>query len=73
MMMRWLKLLLSLIAVLGFMFTFPLLLQQLDAYEQIIQHSEELEIDNSSLFYSEEMWTSRAESRLKIQLGERRK
>ena len=69
-MVRWLRLLLSLIAVVGFMFTFPLLLKKFDAYEQLIQNSEELEIDNSSLFYSEEMWTSRAESQLKIQLGE---
>ena len=67
-MLRWLKLFLYLLILVGFMFTFPQLMKKIEAYNQIIETSEKMEIDNSSLFYSEEIWTFKAETKLKEQL-----
>ena len=71
-MKRWLKLLLSCVVVAGFMFVFPQIMEEVEMYERIIEKSEEMEIDNSSLFYSQEIWTLKAETELKAQLGEKK-
>ena len=69
-MRRWLKFIWYSALIAGFIFLFPKVINKVDVYEQIIENSEELEIDNSSLFYSEEMWTSKAERELKTRLGQ---
>ena len=47
----------------------PLVLNKSSSYENVIQKSEAMEIDNSALFYSEEALTSKAESELNERLS----
>lgn len=57
------------IALGGFIKVFPLLLSRIDTYEKVIENSENLGIDNSTLFYSEEPLTSKAEQELTNRLS----
>ncbi len=68
-MKNWLKLLICVAAIWVFVKITPLLLSRINAYQQVIQKSEILGIDNSALFYSEELLTSKAEQELKERLN----
>ena len=56
-------------AVWGFIRIAPSLLNKLKSYQDLVQKSEELGIDNSALFYSEEPLTSIAEQELSVKLN----
>jgi len=47
----------------------PIVLTKIPAYDELIQKSESMGIDNAALFYSEEALTSLAESELNERLG----
>jgi len=56
------------LAIWGFIKIFPMILGRISVYQAVIENSENLEIDNSALFYSEESHTSVAERDLKEKL-----
>lgn len=58
-----------LVAVWGFIKITPLLLENIKSYQEVIERSEELGIDNSTLFYSEEPLTYTSEQELKLRLN----
>lgn len=60
----WIKMILCFLAVGVFIKIFPLLSNRIDTYRMIIKNSEQLGIDNSALFYSEEPLTLKAEQEL---------
>ena len=60
----WIKMIVCFLAVGGFIKIFPLLSNRMDTYRMIMKNSEQLGIDNASLFYSEEPLTSKAEQEL---------
>ena len=68
-MRNWVKMILCLLIVWGFIRFAPLLLGKLKSYQNIVEKSEELGIDNSALFYSEEPLTSVAEQELAVKLS----
>lgn len=72
-MKAWIKLIVYLVIVAGSMVVMPWIAKQASTYREIIQRSEELEIDNATLFYSEERWTSRAEQLLNSRLKKQHK
>jgi len=55
------------LAIWGFIIIIPLFLGRFKSYSEVIKKSEDLGIDNSALFYSDEPLTSIAE----IELNER--
>ncbi len=63
-----LKLFLCVVAIWVFVKITPVLLSRITSYQQVIQKSEILGIDNSALFYSEELLTSKAEQELNERL-----
>lgn len=63
-MKAWLKLTLCLLAIWSFVVGFPLILNRISSYQEVIENSENLGIDNAALFYSEEPYTSVAENNL---------
>ena len=63
-MRNWIKMILCFLAVGGFIKIFPLLSNRIDTYRMIIKNSEQLGIDNSALFYTEEPLTLKAEQEL---------
>ena len=68
-MRSWLKMFACLVAVWGFIKIIPLILENINSYQEVIERSEELGIDNSTLFYSEEPLTFTAEQELKLRLN----
>jgi len=68
-MKSYLKMMLYLIIVAVFIKAFPLLLKHNHTYMEIKNNSEALEIDNSTLFYSEEPKTYIAEQELATRLN----
>jgi len=68
-MRAWFKMFICLVSIWGFIKIVPVVLNNLDSYKEVIEHSEELGIDNSTLFYSEEPLSSVAEQELKIRLN----
>ena len=63
-----LKLLFCVVAIWVFVKITPLLLSGINSYQQVIQKSKILGIDNSALFYTEELLTSKAEQELNERL-----
>lgn len=68
-MKKWLKLGYCLLLVIGFIYLSPKIFNRIPTYSQVIDNAEARGIDNSALFYSEEMLTSRAEEKLNEQLN----
>lgn len=68
-MKNWLKLGFCLLLILGFVYFAPKALSRIPAYSELIQNSEEMGIDNTALFYSEEALTSEAEKELNDKLS----
>ena len=68
-MRSWFKMLACLVAVWGFIKIIPLILENINSYKAVIERSEELGIDNSTLFYSEEPLSFTAEQELKHRLN----
>jgi hypothetical protein len=64
----WIKMILCFLAIWGFVKFSPLLLNKIESYQLVIKNSEQMGIDNATLFYSEEPLTSDAEQYLKQQL-----
>ncbi len=63
-MKAWLKLVFCLLAIWIFVEGFPLILSNISSYQEVIENSEIMGIDNAALFYSEEAYTSIAENKL---------
>lgn len=63
-MKAWLKLAFCLLAIWIFVVGFPLILNNISSYQELIENSENMGIDNAALFYSEEVHTSIAEKNL---------
>lgn len=63
-MKAWLKLVFCLLAIWIFVEGFPLILSNISSYQEVIENSENMGIDNAALFYSEEAYTSIAENKL---------
>jgi hypothetical protein len=63
-MRAWLKLICCFLAIGIFVKVLPLVLNSIKSYHLVVKNSEELGIDNSALFYSEEPLTSIAENEL---------
>jgi hypothetical protein len=65
----WFKLILCVLTIWGFVLGVPILLKDIRPYREVIKNSEAMEIDNSALFYSEEVLTSKAELELNERLS----
>ena len=63
-MKSWLKLICCFLAIGIFVKVLPLVLNSIKSYHLVVKNSEELGIDNSALFYSEEPLTSIAENEI---------
>lgn len=68
-MKAWFKLLFCIVLIWCFVELVPLVLNKSSSYENVIQKSESLDIDNAALFYSEEALTSDAELELRQRLS----
>jgi len=65
----WFKMFFCLLLIWCFVQLAPIVLTKIPTYDQLIQKSESMDIDNAALFYSEEALTSLAESELNERLG----
>ena len=64
-MRSWLKLFLSILAVYAFIIFIPKMLMNFESYSEVLKSSEKHGIDNSSIFYSEEPISYKAEKEMK--------